>query len=157
MLQATTAQPVTLAAPALLVGDRESRWLQVCQRFLEAVAANQYEATERLLHDLHSGGAGLRQWVSSIAYRDSILPEQLPVELIEVYLRDAEAYPLHDCEDCGVSVPVRPSRLYGMEGEPEQVYFPTCPCCGGRTGWYAYWSRIAESAPDGSVRRRRPR
>jgi len=50
----------------------------------------------------------------------------MPPVVAEVYLRDGPT-PFHDCEDCGYKLPHR--------------YFDVCPLCGGRIGWYAYYSR----------------
>jgi hypothetical protein len=55
-------------------------------------------------------------------------------------MEDSEAMPQHDCADCGLAIPVRPARPADFVGEVERIYFPTCPNCGGRSGWYAYLS-----------------
>lgn len=140
----------------------DARWADACQQFIAAAPESIRESVERSLHSLHGGGFGLRNWVSSLAWRGGKLPEEIPAELVQVYLDDPEAAPLHDCESCGVAIPVRPNRIDGLEAEPEQTYFPSCPVCGGRTGLYMYVSRQAESEPavDGvaaELRRRKPR
>jgi|GEM_PF-3360990 len=119
-------------------------WERICRRFLSAVGEDQRPAVARLLELPHYSSPGLRNWLTAITYRGAQLPEQIPAAVIEVYLLDPEAMPLHDCERCGLAIPVRPSRLYGDDGDPEQVYFPACPACGGRTGWYLFWSQRAE-------------
>ena len=50
----------------------------------------------------------------------------MPPALAEVFL-EQEALRLHECEDCGFDLP------FG--------HFPSCPLCGGRIGWYAYYNR----------------
>jgi hypothetical protein len=139
--------------------DRADAWEDACRWLLEMVAPELRPEIERRLRHLHTGGAGLREWVATIAFRGGAMPSEIPAELMQVYLTDAEAAPLHDCESCGLAVPVRPNRLEGTEGEPEFAYFPECPVCHGRTGLYYYWSRRAEA--DGAftdrLRRRRPR
>lgn len=51
----------------------------------------------------------------------------MPADVAEVYIEDPSALPLHDCEHCGYAVP--------------HQHFSSCPLCGGRVGWYAYWGR----------------
>ena len=51
----------------------------------------------------------------------------MPPAVAEVYLANDDALPLHNCEDCGYRLP------HGC--------FDACPPCGGRIGWYAYYSR----------------
>jgi hypothetical protein len=58
----------------------------------------------------------------------------MPPEVAEVYMANPDALPLHDCEDCGYKLP--------------HGYFESCPLCGGRIGWYGYWSKHAK--PDSS-------
>lgn len=128
--------------------EDDLRWQEACQDFLVSVPAEMHACVERALRDLHGGGAGLRAWVSSIAWRGARLPENVPAELVKVYLADPEAVPLHECETCGISIPVRPNRFRGMEDEPEETYFSTCPVCSGRTGLYLYMSRQLEGDLD---------
>ncbi len=117
----------------------EDRWALTRERFLAAVDPRQRAAVAELLRQPRRGGQGLRVWLQSLATRGVPVPRSLPPDLVGVYLQDAEALPLHDCAGCGLAVPVRPGR--GGEGdEPEQVYFPHCPCCGAATGLYAYWA-----------------
>lgn len=138
--------------------ESDACWTAACERFLLATPVGLRQATERSLGNLHSAGSGLRAWVAAIAWRGSRLPESLPAELVQVYLDDPEAIPLHDCEKCGIAIPVRPDRLNGSEAEPEQVYFTQCPVCAGRTGWFLYFSRQAEdNAATLSIQRRKPR
>jgi hypothetical protein len=54
----------------------------------------------------------------------------MPPEVAEVYLAHPDALPFHDCEDCGYKLP--------------HGYFESCPLCGGRIGWYGYWSKHAK-------------
>jgi len=68
------------------------------------------------------------------------LPDELPSELVDVYIQDDEAEPLHDCERCGLPVPVHAGRRCGHEASVDCEYFPACPHCGGRTGRHAFWS-----------------
>jgi hypothetical protein len=108
---------------------------------LSAVPPGRRSPTLALLTDPRRGGRGLRKWLTLLDTDDHPPPTALPGELIDVYLTDEEAEPLHDCERCGLAVPVRAGRRCGHEAVVEHVYFPTCPCCGGRTGRHAYWSR----------------
>ena len=115
-----------------------SDWREVTDRLLAAVEPRQREDVARVLEDTHGGGWGLRLWVSSIIWGGASLPEQVPAELIDVYLTDPEAMPLHECGECGLPVPVRPNRVHGNDGDPERVYFPACPACDSPTGWYLF-------------------
>ena len=127
------------------------RWQDARERFLAAVDPRQRPVVEAVLSQPFYGGAGLRAWLAALANRGGVLPPSLPQELVVVYLEDSEALPLHDCADCGLAIPVRPGRS-SFVGEVERVYFRTCPCCGGRTGWYAHLgnsNRKAKARPSG--------
>jgi hypothetical protein len=110
-------------------------------QLLAAVPAARRPLVRTLLTDPRCGGRGLRAWLARMEIDDRPVPAHLPGEVVEVYLRDDDAEPLHDCEKCGLAVPVRAGRRCGHEAAVEREYFPTCPHCGGRTGRYAYWSR----------------
>ncbi len=109
-------------------------------QLLAAVSCGQRPQVHTLLTDRRCGGRGLRALLALIENEDRQLPDALPQALVEVYLNDDEAEPLHDCEECGLPIPVHASRRCGHEATVERVYFPACPHCGGRTGQYAYWS-----------------
>lgn len=110
-------------------------------RFLAAVSAEQRARARALLTDPHAGGRGLRALLALLDTGSCSLPACLPAALVEVYLRDDEAEPLHDCERCGLPVPVHAGRRCGHEASVDREYFPACPQCGGRTGRFAFWSR----------------
>ncbi|VTT99034.1 unnamed protein product [Gemmataceae bacterium] len=109
-------------------------------RLLAAVPAPHRARVEILLSDRRTGGRGLWAMLNLIHMDQRPVPAVLSAELIEIYLTDDEAEPLHDCERCGLPVPVHAGRHCGHEATVERVYFPACPQCGGRTGRYAYWS-----------------
>jgi len=108
--------------------------------FLAAVSATQRSRVRALLTDPRCGGRGLRAMLALLDTDPRELPEEIPSELVEVYIQDDEAEPLHDCERCGLPVPVHAGRRCGHEASVDCEYFPTCPHCGGRTGRYAFWS-----------------
>jgi hypothetical protein len=134
--------------PRVIVGNEEglsSAWLSTRSRFLAAIPEHQRPAVETLLRDPHQGGRGLRAWLSSLTSQRSNLPAAIPSPLMQVYLEDNQAVPLHDCAACGVAIPVRPT--WDMpEERPEQIYFAVCPCCGGATGLFAYWTRVEKES-----------
>lgn len=130
-------QATTAAEPK----DPVQVWKDTAARFLAAVPYEQREAVEPLLQQPHYGSEGLRSWIDAIANQGAVLPEHIPAAVIDVYLEDAEAMPLYECEECGLAVPVRPNRLLGPDAEPEKIFFPECPICGGRTGYYLYRTR----------------
>ena len=105
--------------------------------------ATHRKRTKAVLLSPRLGGRGLRAWYALLEADGRPLPRSLPDVLVEVYLDDADAEPLHDCEECGLTVPVKAGRRCGHEATVERAYFPTCPHCGGRTGRHAYWSRIS--------------
>lgn len=109
-------------------------------QFLAAVPVTQRTRVRTLLTDPRSGGRGLRALLAMLDTDPRDLPEALPTELVEVYLSDDEAEPLHDCEACGLPVPVHAGRRCGHEASVDREYFPNCPHCGGRTGRHAFWS-----------------
>jgi len=109
-------------------------------RLLAAIPATLQGRAKAILANPRLGGRGLRAWIALLEVEDRPLPDSLPAELVEVYLKDTEAEPLHDCEECGLPVPVRAGWRAGHEPSAARVYFPACPHCGGRTGRHAYWS-----------------
>src|SRR4051794_18480924 len=117
----------------------EPAWLAAEERFLAAIDPAQREAVAGLLARPRCGGRGLRAWLRLVADQGRPLPAAVPAAVVDVYLADGEAVPLHDCGRCGLAVPVRPG-WGGHEAPPDHVYFPACPCCGGPTGPYAYWA-----------------
>ena len=133
---------LTQGLPTAKNADMSSniRWRRAVERFLAAVDASQRRRVEDVLDRPRCGGQGLRSWLRAVATQERILPDHLPTALVEVYLTDPEAAPMHDCEECGLTVPVHVGRHCGPEGEASEVYFPSCPHCGGRTGPYAYWA-----------------
>jgi hypothetical protein len=147
----------TTSADGTKSSDSTVYWADVSSRFLNAISPPKRKKVGDLLHRMHNGGSGLRDWVSAIAWRGAVLPAQVPEEIIDVYLSDSEAIPLHDCGSCGLAIPVRPSRLDGLEGDPERVYFAFCPACGSRTGPHMYFTRQFEENISATLRRRRPR
>jgi len=116
----------------------DSNWHEVSERFLQSICPEQRGIVERILNDPYNGGWGLRLWVSSIIWGSALMPTRVPAEVIDIYLRDPDVIPLHDCCSCGMAVPVRPNRMYGHEAEPEHIYFPNCPVCSAPTGWYLF-------------------
>jgi hypothetical protein len=115
-------------------------------RLLAAMPASLQARVRAVLANPRLGGRGLRAWLALLETEDRPLPEALPAELVEVYLKDTEAEPLHDRESCGLPVPVRAGWRAGHEPSADRVYFPVCPHCGGRTGPYAFWARATRSA-----------
>lgn len=137
----------------------EDRWAEAASRLLAAIDEDRRAGVAEMLPTLHCGATGLRDWITAIAWRGAVLPASLPSELIDVYLFDSEAAPLHECEDCGVAIPVKKNPRGGCD-EPERRYFRQCPICGGRTGWYLRQARLAETADDSfsdALRRSKPR
>jgi len=136
-IQATTNPQQ--AEPIRRGHSEDQHWATVRESFLNALEPQLRPIVAGLLRQPRCGGLGLRMWLRTLANEPRAFPESLPSELVQVYLNDPEAVPLHDCAGCGLAVPVRPGRS-GYESEPQRVYFPTCPCCGCRTGLHAYWS-----------------
>ena len=136
------------SAAELSWGDDSYAWEDAKARLLEAIDADLRPSVERLLSRPRFGGAGLRCWAERIAAGATVAPTHVPAEVVQVYLDHSEAMPHHDCGNCGLAVPVIPSRR-GDDGEPERAFFPTCPCCGGKTGHYLYWAtaRLRRAKP----------
>src|SRR5215213_5390973 len=88
-------------------GRRDTHWGEVRDRFLEAVDGPQRPLVALLLRQPRLGGTGLRHWLSALAAGVAVLPTSIPPEVIQTYLTDPEALPLHDCAACGLAVPVR--------------------------------------------------
>ena len=121
-----------------LASDTESR-------FLAAVPVRLRPRVHAALVNPRIGGRGLRAWLAKISRSESPCPHAMPLALVDVYLTHPDAEPLHDCEQCGLAVPVRVSHRAGHEVIGEASYFPTCPCCGGQTGPHAYCARVVAS------------
>lgn len=63
-------------------------------------------------------------------------PAGLPRAVVRAMLDDLAARALHECGACGLRVPIRPGLTHPPR--PTVILFPTCPGCGGRTGYLAY-------------------
>lgn len=114
-------------------------WQHICEQFVKRISPAHRTAVRRILHDRPcANGSGLRSWIEAVAFRCSPLPARIPTPLVRTYLIDPEAAPLHECEQCGVAIPVRPNRSADPEDEPELVYFNQCPVCHSRTGPFLY-------------------
>ncbi len=124
----------------LRIEPTTNRTAPALERLLLAVAPARRPLARKLITDPWCGGHGLRAWLAMLDAGYNPSPSRVPSEVVEVYLKDDDAEPLHDCEKCGLAVPVRVARRHGHEAAIEREYFPTCPCCGGRTGRHAYWS-----------------
>ena len=121
----------------------ERKWRAARERFLAAVVAELRAAVDGRLDDLGARGTGLRTWLAAIAWRDGVMPIELPRSLVQLYLDDPEARPLHECEGCGLLIPIRPARRRGAAIVPMGACFSHCPKCGGKTGWYLFRSKTA--------------
>jgi hypothetical protein len=154
VLAETSHSHATPASASSFSHNSESRWFDACARFLRAISARQRNDVAHRLEHPNNGGSGLREWVASIAWRGAVLPAQIPESVIHVYLSDPEAAPLFDCEGCGLLIPVRPSRFDGWDGEPDEVYFTSCPLCESRTGQYLYFTKKFEGECINPLRRR---
>jgi len=136
----------------------EARIQHVKWQFLQATPVDLRSAVAHALEALHDGSRGLRSWLCAIAHSTATLPQSIPRQVIEVYLNHPDAEPLHDCEGCGLAIPVRINPSRWMDAEPESVYLPSCPACGCRTGWYLYIARNIDTGPaSDALRRTRPR
>ncbi len=130
-------QAYNRGAASLLSSD----WIGAESRLLAAIPQTLRNRVKAVLADPRSGGRGLRAMVTLLVNDHRPLPKTLPSDLVNIYLYDDEAEPLHDCECCGLLIPVRAGFRAGHEANPEHIYYPACPQCGGRTGRFAYWSR----------------
>ena len=138
-LSANWPNPLGLVRIAMIRLDHATQ--TPLDRFLARLPSACRTRTHTLLTNPRCGGHGLRAWYAMAELDGRRQSDTIPTELVEVYLKDDQAEPLHDCETCGTPMPVRASRRCGHEATVEHVYFPACPCCGGKTGRYAYWSR----------------
>jgi len=145
---------VTTAAPRWMA-EADRKWSEARQRFLEAVAEDQRAAVALDLEAFGTRGVGLRTWLAAIAWRGGVLPDGLPRDLVQVYLDDPEARPLHECEACGLLIPIRPARRRGSIVVPSSLHFSNCPACGGRTGWYVFRAKASFTAGGDSQEGRR--
>jgi hypothetical protein len=75
-----------------------------------------------------------RHWPDTEIAAEVVLA--MPPAVAEIYLKH-DAMALHDCADCGFEVPITP----GGNGVSAVRHFETCPLCGGRTGYAAYFLR----------------
>jgi hypothetical protein len=107
---------------------------QMDEAFLSLVDAGQRPALAVVL-DTHQG---LQSWLLLLVSGQAAWPHAIPPALAQAYLAEPEASPLHDCEDCGLDIPIVACRDYGGKVEPARTLFASCPACGGRVGYYAF-------------------
>lgn len=69
-------------------------------------------------------------------------PLALPAVVAEIYLRDPETRPIHNCETCGYRIPT----YVGPGYEEREAYFVRCQLCDGRIRWR--WIRLRTSPVD---------
>ena len=124
-------------------------WLNAQDRLLDALPSHQRAAVIDAIEGWPDRGLGLLDWLDDLV-RASSIPTPLPSELVQVYLDDPDALPLHDCEDCGLRIPVRPGRQCGNDSQAAHRYFDHCPACGGRVGWYAFWEKHKSNKAEGT-------
>lgn len=75
-------------------------------------------------------------------------PPIMHPDAAQVYIDDTDVSPLHECEDCGLGIPVRAGIIRGGRTIPAHRYFDRCPNCGGRVGYAAYFQKHkAEETP----------
>lgn len=114
----------------------EQAWVEERIEFLRRVSADLRAVVAAALADPDRAG-DLGGWVLWPVASGASMPAAFPAALVRAMLDDPDACPLHECERCGARVPVRA----GCERpfKPAVTLFPTCPACGGRTGYDAYW------------------
>jgi hypothetical protein len=125
--------------------QREAEWergLETRLAFLEHIPEELVAEVAAALAD-PDGDEHLASWVLWPVAQGAELPATVPTALVRVMLDHPEASLLHECERCGLKVPIRPGLQQPFK--PAVVLFPTCPACGGRTGYYAY-SHVRRSA-----------
>lgn len=128
-------------------GGMESYWDSARKRLLACIEEEQRTEVEMVLRAPRQGGRGLRLWLQIIATQNKPLPDSLPWKLVQVYLDEPEALPLHECSGCGVAIPVRAISPV-VDEEPAETFFPACPCCGSTTGYYASWNHPQSHSDD---------
>ena len=86
-------------------------------------------------------------WVSHpvTAGHGAELPDSFPRALVEFLLTDPDVFLGHDCSQCGLTIPIWLVRdtqhtvgVIRERGGTLAIY-PTCPACGRRTGYSAYY------------------
>ncbi len=77
-------------------------------------------------------------------------PLALPASVGAVYLDDPSAVAIHDCANCGYSVPVGCCEPFAVPPKPLRVYFQQCPLCGGAVGSGVLRKNRAVQSRDGS-------
>lgn len=115
----------------------ERRWLEERAAFLGHIPADLRAEVAAALSD-PDRAEDLDDWVLHPVATVAPVPELFPAALVRVMLDDQEASLLHECERCGLNVPIRPGCAQPFKLAVR--LFPECPACGGRTGWYAYRS-----------------
>jgi hypothetical protein len=108
-------------------------WRQCKTRFLVLAPAQLRDQVAATILEPDMRGRGLRMWLRRLAVEQVWPRHALPAALIQVYLDDPEAMPLHNCTVCDVAIPIRPDYRE-FDDVPQKLYFPECPCCGGPTG-----------------------
>ena len=152
-LERVTASRLSTLLEARHEADASDAQLEAAWQIMQATMSEEHvrivwEAYAAGLHeplgpDYHTPAARLlRRCLSALTSRPTYWPYSeiadevayaMPPPVADVYLARDEL-PLHDCEDCGFSLP--------------QGYFESCPLCGGRIGWYAYFEKHQNDPQD---------
>lgn len=127
--------------------EEDMRWAAAWRQVVATMVPEHHRVLETHMKDEATGAKGraLSHAVADLCDKGYAGPLAMPQEVAGVYLSDPSAMPLHDCEDCGFRLPIRPGQAVatptGLKNEPAVSYFKRCPLCGGRTGYYAYWTK----------------
>ena len=108
-------------------------WRQCKTRFLVLLPESLRDQVANAIVEPDSRGRELRMWLRRLAAEQVWPRHALPDSLIQVYLDDPDAMPLHNCSVCDIAIPIRPD-FRELDDVPQKIYFPECPCCGGPTG-----------------------
>ena len=139
------------------------------QEWRKRVWAERRDVLSRIDADLHpavlaalaemnqTGGErpAVADWVSHpVRAGDGVaLPAHVPRAFVEFLLTDPDVFFGHDCGGCGLSIPiwlVRDTRHTAdviREHGGTLTIFPSCPACGGKTGYNAYYNTQKATAP----------
>jgi hypothetical protein len=142
------ARLVSVQRPCEPPSEEDVRWSDALHRLLERLEPEQRSL---VLEDIEGcserrKGANLGKLTSTVLfYVEQHLkagtPLELPGSVASVYLQDPDVQPDHECADCGYDLPFQWPHPRAEPPRAAKVYFEFCPLCGGKVGYYAFYSK----------------
>ena len=141
------ARLLSVQRPCAPPSEEDVRWSDALHRLLERLEPEQRSLVLEELKGYSERGKDAlgKLTLKVLFYVEQHLkagtPLEFPCSVASVYLEDPDAEPLHECADCGYDLPFEWAHPRAEPPRAAKVYFEFCPLCGGKVGYYAFYSK----------------